>query len=242
MWLSILKGTIIIIVPLSLYPIWGLEGVILGMIIGNIISSFTFFSFLKKIKSFNLIKKNFQVLLHNFGLDVSLNLSRVVDKLVIVPIFGFATVGIYQFNLQILFLIEMLPLALHSFLLSEESSETKIKKFYFYPIFGAIGITIIAILFSPFVINEYFPKYSEGIIGLQIIMVSIIPLTLSSILIAKLQAKESTKIGYSAFIRIGSLLFLIVILGEPFEIIGLSLAVLFSNILNLIFLYILFKK
>lgn len=242
MWLSILKGVLILIIPLSFYPIWGLEGIILGMILGNIISSFTFFSFLKKINSFNLIKKNFRVILNNFGLDVSLTLPRVVDKLVIVPILGFATVGIYQFNLQILFLIEMLPISLHSFLLSEESSNEKIKKFYWYPIIGAIGITIIGIIVSPFVINEYFPKYYEGIFGLQIILLSLVPLTLSSIINAKLQAKESTKIGFSAFVRIGSLLFLIVLLGEQFEIIGLSIAVLVSSVLNLLFLYILFKR
>lgn len=73
-------------------------------------------------------------------------------------------------------------------------------------------------------------------------MIAIIPLTISSILNAKLQSKESTVVGYSAIVRIGSMLVLIPILGSMFDLIGLSVAVLLSIILYTISLYIIYKK
>jgi len=73
-------------------------------------------------------------------------------------------------------------------------------------------------------------------------VLSIIPLTISSIFSAKLQAKESTKIGYSAIIRIGTLLALIAVLGTFYDLVGLSLAVLLSIVLNTIFLVFIYRK
>ena len=46
----------------------------------------------------------------------------------IAPLLGFTSLGIYQFNIQILFGLELIPIAIHSFLLSEESSGKKHKK------------------------------------------------------------------------------------------------------------------
>ena len=58
----------------------------------------------------------------------------------------------------------------------------------------------------------------------------------------KLQANESTLVGYSAVVRIGSLIILIPILGDMFGLIGLSLSVLFSIIFHTISLLIVLKK
>jgi len=66
---------------------------------------------------------------------------------------------------------------------------------------------------------------------------------LVSVLIAKLQSFESTKVGFAAVTRIVALLFFIVILGTWYDLLGLSFAVLLSSILETIFLsYLFFKK
>lgn len=56
-----------------------------------------------------------------------------------------------------------------------------------------------------------------------------------------MQAVESSKVGYSAIVRIGSLLILLSVLGNAYGLIGFSLSVLISSILNTIFLYFLYK-
>jgi len=162
--------------------------------------------------------------------------------LLIAPLMGFTTLGIYQLNIQILFALEVFPIALHSFLLSEESSGKTHKKTSLVIIVASCFIVILVILFSPFFINTFFPKYSEGILGLQILIISLVPLTVSAIFNAKLQAEESTKIGYSAIVRIASLLLFIALLSETYGLIGLSLSVLISTSLNTGFLFFIFRR
>jgi len=242
--LDILKSIIMIIFPIGLFFILEIPGILLGIAISNFLCSFHFLKKLNfKVQNFNKIRKNLKVLLHNFGADISSNLPRVVDKLLIAPLLGFTLVGIYQFNLQILFALEMLPIMIHAFLLSEESSGKTIqRKFYFFIILIAIIVVLSVVIFSPILVSELFPKYQEGIFSLQIIVFSIFPLVASSIFSAKLQAKESIQIGYSAIVRIASLLILILILGNLYGLVGLSVSVLLSSTIYAIFLFILYQK
>jgi len=90
-------------------------------------------------------------------------------------------------------------------------------------------------------LSNLFPKYIEGVFPLQILGIAIIPMTINAILTAKLMSRESTKIGFSAVIRIGTLLGLIALLGEFYGLLGLSLAVLISIASNTIFLSILYR-
>lgn len=243
MILAISKGGLMIIIPIILYFQFDIAGILIGMAISYFVCSTDFLRMIKiKIQSFNHIKKNYKVIIHNFGIDASTILSRRIDKLIIAPLMGFTFLGLYQFNLQILFGLEIIPIALHQFLLSEESRGQKHKKIIL-GIFGfSVLITILVILFSPFIVEQLFPKYSDGITSLQILIVSIIPLTLGAIFSAKLQARESTKVGYSAFARIGTLVILIIILGSNFELIGLSIAVLVSTIAYTTYLSVLYYK
>jgi len=242
-WLSIIRGILIIIVPLIFYYYFDLFGILLGLSLGYLITGFQFFSLLKrKVQLIELVKNNFRMFSHNFGVDVSTNLVRYVDKLLIVPILGFTTTGLYQFNIQILFGLEIIPLALHGFLLSEESSGKSHKKIQLIVIFASIIIVIVTIIFSPVIIETLFIKYVDGISSLQIVIIALIPLSFAAILNAKLQSMESKKIGYSAFVRIGSLLILIPIFGQNYGLNGLSLAYLISAILYVIFLIVLFLK
>jgi len=241
MFNAFLRSSSIIIFPILLYFIFDIPGILLGMAIGNIIACIPFF---KKIKltSFFQLKNNYKVLIHNFGVNASTELSLTVDKLLVAPLFGFFIVGVYQLNIQILIGLSVLPTILYSFLLSEESSGASHKKITYLAFIVSIIMAILAYVLAPIFVNEFFPKYSEGIFGLQIMIWSIIPLTISSYFNAKLQARESTKIGYSAIFRIGLLLLLLAWLGQLYGFVGLSLAILFSIISNTIFLAILYYK
>ena len=241
--LNILKGTFILALPITLYFYFDISGVLVGMSVAYLVSSFSFFQVWKiKDLSLQFFKKNFSVLLHNFGVDSSTSFVRFIDKLVIIPILGFTSLGIYQLNIQILVGLELLPLSLHSFLLSEESSGKSHKKISIIVIIISIVIAITMIFLAPIIISSVLPKYSEGIPSLQILILSLIPLSIAAIFNAKLQSQGSTKVGYSALVRIGSLVILIIILGSQFDLIGLSLSVLFSSILYSMFLAYIFKK
>lgn len=239
---DITKSILVIIIPLLLFLIFDIPGILIGFSIGYLLCSFQFFKKIKFRLDRTFIKKNYKFLLHNFGVDVSSNFPRVADKILIVPILGFTVVGIYQFNLQILFALEMLPILAHGYLLSEISSGKKNQKISRLVILLSVFVVIIVIMLSPGFVKTFYSEYVEGLLALQIIVISLIPVSISAVLTARLQAKESKHVGFSVFIRIGSLFILILTLGQIYGVEGLSYSVLISSSLTAIFLYILVKK
>lgn len=240
-WLTVTKNILIVVLPLGLYFVFEIPGVLIGMAAGNFVASLDFFKSIKRdVQSFSGLKKNYKVLIHNFGVDASTYLPRIADKLVIVPLFGFISAGLYQFNIQFLFALEMFAIAFHSFLLSEEASGKSQKKVIFIFIPLSVILVLIGIIFAPIFVEQFFPKYFEGVLSLQIMIVSFIPLSISAVFNAKLQAKQSTKVGFSAPVRIGSLLILLAILGTPYGLVGLAIAVFLSIVIYTIFLSIIY--
>ena len=89
-------------IPIGLYFIMDLPGILLGMTVSYLICSYSFFQKLSLKENFsNNIKNNFSVLLHNFGVDFSTRAPRFVDKLVVLPILGSTNLGIYQLTLMV---------------------------------------------------------------------------------------------------------------------------------------------
>ena len=240
-WVSVIRSIPIIILPIALYFAFDIPGILLGLAISNFLGSIDFFKSLSsKIQSFREIRSHRTVLMNNFGVDASSALNRWVDKLLIFPLYGFAFVGFYQFNLQILVVLMVLPTALYSFMLSEKSSGKKHKRVVSATLLITFVIVIFVIIFSPFVIEQLFPKFEQGVKALQILIISVIPLSVTQILKADLQAQESTKVGFAGFARIGSLLAFIALLGN-FGLEGLSMAVLVSSSVETIFFLFLYR-
>ena len=187
MWFSIIKGLLLVSIPILLYFVWDISGILIGMIISHIVSSYSLFRKVHlKIPNFMIIKKNYQKIIHNFGIDVSLNLTRHIDKLVIVPLLGFYSAGIYQLNFQILIILEIIPLSVHSYLLAEESSGQKHTKIYLISIFISAILVLLIVITIPTIIENFLPKYSEGIFGMQVMTLALIPSSISVIFTAKL--------------------------------------------------------
>ncbi len=241
MFYSILKSGTYFIIPFSLYFIFDIYGIVFGLAISHFIASIVIFRKLT-IRSFFGLKKYYKILVHNFAVISGAHLSIVVDKLLIAPLFGFFIVGIYQFNLQVLLALDALPGVLTLYLISEESKGIRHRKLSYIVVVASIILVVTAIVLAPILVPVFFEKYSDGIPALQILVISVIPLTINAIYNSKLLAKESTKIGFSAIVRIGSMLILIAILGELYGLIGLSLAVLISISVNALFLYLLYQR
>ena len=241
MWINILKSAFIFSLPFPLYFFLDIPGIILGMAIASLIPSFQYLKHIK-LSWFKDMKQNYKILVNNFGFDISGTLPLMIDKLIISTFFGLYVVGIYQLNLQIFLAISIIPASLSSYLISEESRGFTHLRFSVIIIVSSIAIAVLGIFLSPFVITEFFPKYSEGIIGLQILLLTIFPQSIATVFTAKLMAKKSTKLGYLAFIKIISIIVLIIYLGELYNFVGLSLAVLLSSVFSLIFLVFISKK
>lgn len=237
-----IRNILFFILPLILYFVLDLEGILIGIALANLVPGLDYFRHVRFTKNlYSNIKTNLRQLIHNFSVDASINLPRTVDRILIAPLFGYVVVGIHHFNMQVLFALEIIPTVLYLFLLSEESSGIKHKKITYVMIFASIITGIVAVFASPIVISAFFPNFTDGIPALQIMVISIIPLTFASVFTAKLQASESTSIGYSLVARIGVLLGLVVYLGEKYGLVGLALSVLISSVVYAVFVAMLWK-
>ena len=235
---SILKSVAFFIIPLIFYFPFGISGIIIGMAISNFVGSLPFYRHLK-IRNLVGVRKYFKVLLHNFGVNAGNFLPIMIDKLVIVSIFGFFIVGVYQFNLQVLIALSVLSGILGQYLISEESRGKRHRKLSLLVVLVSVVVTIVAIVITPILVPIFYPKYVDGIQSLQIMLLAIIPKAIGTIFKSKQLARESTKIGYSAIVTIGTLLILIVFLGQLYGLIGLAIAVLATISANTLFFYIL---
>ena len=83
----------------------------------------------------------------------------------------------------------------------------------------------------------------QGIDSAQIMVLGIIPMSVNAILYSKFLGTEKSKIVLtSASVRLSSLFVMILILGDLYGLIGLSLAVLLATMANVIFSYSLYRK
>jgi len=237
------RSVIWIVIAISLYFVMEIPGILLGMAIGNFAFSYNYLKSLKlKAWSFNKLKSKSKIILQNFGIDVQQLIPNQIDKLVIVPLFGFQITGIFHFAIQVLIAIELLTVVLHRFLLAEQSSE-KISKRFIYLVLLMSGIIIIAgIYLAPIIIVNLFSEYESSISAVQLIVFGVIPLICIAILNAKLQVLESKLVGYGVVIRIGANLTLIPLLGGLMGMIGLVMANLISLVLLTIYLVIIYTK
>jgi len=240
---GILKGLFVISLPILFYFVADIPGILLGMALSNLFCSFHFLSKIKfKLNSFHELKSNLQFITHNFGIQASAGFTKFLDKLLIVPLLGFTYAGLYQFNLQILLALTILPAALHAFLLTEEAGGTTHTKITYFTIIAAIFLVLISIPLSPLLIDYFFPKYTDGIPSLQVMIITLIPLSITAALSAKLQAVESKKVGYPAIARVVALLGFVILLGNFYGLMGLALAVLISSTIETILLTIIYRN
>jgi len=238
---STIKSGTFFVIPILLYFVFDINGIIFGMAISNFLGSIPFFKNLS-FRSLTGLKNYYKVLIHNFGVHAGISLPLTIDKLLIAPLFGFLIVGIYTFNLQVFIAISVLPGILSQYLISEESSGVRHRKLSLVVVLASIVLAVIVIILAPVLVPIFYPLYAEGIESLQIMVITIIPLSIEVIFRSRLLAQTSTKIGFTLFVRIGSLLILLAVLGEFYGLIGLAIAILVSQCANTLFLYFLYQK
>ena len=92
---------------------------------------------------------------------------------------------------------------------------------------------------SPTILLDIFPKYSEAVVAIQIISISVIPGTIALLYESKLLALEKSK--FLVISKISATIIIVggfLTLGVVYEIIGLALTLLIAAIFQAIFLVI----
>lgn len=229
---------LLIIFSLSLYYIIGFEGVILGI-------GFSFIPYvivaLKEIKNskinFQLLKERKGFIFNNYFLDVIGAFNGTLDKLIILPLFGYVLLGNYQLAQQFFLVLIIIPSMIFQYILPHDSSgnaNQKLKKaiIVFSVISAGLGIVL-----APIVITIFFEEFNESINLIQIISVAIIPSTIIMTHTSKFLGMAKSKIVLS-----GSVIFLsvqiplIFILGDILGINGAAFSLIIASSVQAIFL------
>jgi len=228
---------------LLLYQLMGTSGLILGIGLSFLILFPVIInSFKKSNVDFSLIKPRFGFMMNNYGLTIEKIFAGQVDKIIIVSILGFATVGNFHLGIQVLSIMMILPVVVFQYTLPRDAKGISNKQIKKITIIISIIFAILGIILAPIILPTIFPKYAEVVEIVQILSIYIIPNTINTTIISNYLGKEKSKIvliGQS--ISISTYVLGILTLGTELGINGIAIAYVLSGIVQTIF-YIIYKK
>ena len=237
----IIQKLLMVGLAIGFYNLIGINGVILGLGLGFLPYSIRLYKGFKNTKiDFSLLKKHSGFISYNYILSLATTFSGHFDKIIIVPILGFAILGNYALAIQLLAILEMIPGIIFKYILPHDATGNPNRKLKQVTIISSIGLAGMGIIISPIIIPVLFPKYIEAIEVFQIVSVSIIPTTISFTITSKILGLEKSKLLIiSSGIYLISQITLIVVLGQIYGITGIAVAfVIAVSIQTIILIYI----
>ncbi len=113
------------------------------------------------------------------------------------------------------------------YLVPQESEGRKNKKIKIFVITISIFVALVSIVVMPYAVTAILPEYEDAILPIQILSVSVIPLTISAIQNSQFLGKENSQVVLiGGIIQSLVYLFLIILLGTPFGLEGISIGLL----------------
>jgi len=221
-------GTLVL--GLLFYWIMGVEGILYALAISYAIFSIIIIKQFRNSKvDFKLLKNRTQFIFENY-------IHRIVDRartnlyeIIIVPILGFAILGNFSLAMQFVSLAFLGSAVVFKYTLPDDARGEKNRRLKFYTIILSISLTIIGIITLPIVLPVFFPEYTEIVDPIRIIIISVIPLTITNIFMSEYLGNEkSRRILISRLISLSTFIILTIVLGSEFGITGLTVAYLIS--------------
>jgi len=231
---KIARSVITVVAAIGLYHVLGISGIVLGFAIGTIPDIIGVYNYItRKKESIFILKPKIGFMLNVWGAIILSNLLRWGDKILIGATLGFTILGDFQLALQYVFLLYQIPIIVSMYLLPQEVEGTKNKKIKSWFIVISIGIALLSYLLIPQIIPSLFPEYTSSIIPMQIMGITIIPITISYIYEAQLLGKGKSKpIVIITAIQVGAYFSLLMILSSAMDLLGLALAFLLTSFIK----------
>lgn len=238
------KGSTLVL-GLGFYFLLGVDGIIMALAISYVFYIPIILNGFKHSKlTFDLFKKKIRFIGSNYLIILTGVFREHTDKLIIVPILGFSYLGNYSLATQVIVVLMIIPSTVFKYILPFDSRGQSNRKIKSYTILSSVILTAIGFFVIPVFIDEIFPKFTDVSESIQIMSISIIPLTISLIFTSEFLGKEN-----SSHVLIGSIITLsvmitgILLLGPIYEAVGIAYAFVISSTAQCSFLtYIHFTK
>ena len=236
----IIQKILMVIFSILLFYAIGNDGVLIGMSFSFLFLAIPLYNQCKNTKiDFNILKSKKNFMINNYVLDLSRMFGWSLDKVIIVPLFGFAILGNYQLGLQFYTVFLLLPSIVYQYILPQDASgksNTLLKKL---TIIVSIGIAGLGVIFSPIFVPMMFPEFHEAVIIIQIMSLGVIPGTINYLYISKFLGQLRSKIVLTGSgLYLGTIIPGIIILGEIFHVEGLAISFVLAGTVEGIFLIV----
>jgi O-antigen/teichoic acid export membrane protein len=236
-----------LMVALSLVLYQFIEG-INGIIFGISISFFVYIPLIiKTFKvnkiNFSLLRPNFQFLIYSYFIELISVSTKHIDKFVIVPLLGFVMMGNYQLGIQFIGLFQLLPLIVLKYTIPIDAVGTSSKHLKIATILFSACLTILIIFLSPILIPLFFQKFIYVVNIIQILSLSLVPFTISTLYTSKFYAKnDSRTVSISVLIFVLSFILFIILFIDVLDINLISIIYVISTIFSVLFYFIIDLK
>lgn len=222
---------------IAFFFVFGPMGILLGFAVSHIALSVRFLHSLQGFSlQFGAIRAKFRFSAYSLGWNILQILPTILDKALIIALFGATTLGLYQLGAQFISMAGILPSSIYQFLLPKKSAGMISRKVLLLAIFLSVGMAAAFVILSPIIIDALFQNYTDAKQLVQLTGVAIVPLTITSIMNSILQAKEKASVTFAGgVLYIAVLLAGIVAFGTSWGINGLGVAFLFAQSLQAIF-------
>ncbi len=234
----ILRQMVSVGLAIFFFQIWGINGILFGYFLGTLIAFKELYPLMKNKKiEYSILRPKIRFISETFSLRISRNVIHWGDKLLIGALFGFTSLGSYYFASQYMRLLYAFPKTIAQYLLPQEAEGKNYKKLKLVSILAACLVALISIVAISYGIHIFFPKFTETILPIQIMSISIIPHIISQIQITEYLGKGNSRMVLKANIfQVTLYLLLIIGLGQSFGLMGLAFAFLIATTLKPIFI------
>jgi len=235
---------LVLIFGLSFFYLFGVDGILFGFILSYL--HFTYLIYkefsISKI-DFKLLKTHFGFIFNNYIINIAGSFRSHLDKIIIGSFLSFSILGNYSLSVQLFSLMMLLTNSIYKYTLSLDSRGIDTKKIKSYAIYSSIIISMLGFFILPLIIPFVFPKYLAAIDSIKIISLTVIPATIGQILSSKLLGNEKSRhILQGRILSAGIMISLLLLLGNTYELIGISLAFLLSTTSYSLYLFFISKK
>ena len=219
---------------ISFFYIFNEEGILYALSISYIFFSIIIVKRFRKTKiNFSILKDKSKFLFDNYIIEIITKSNTHLNKLIIAPFLGFAILGNFSLAMQLVNVGLVFTLIVFKYTITYDAQGQENKKLKKITLLVSIGISLLGVLLSPYLIPVFFSEYVEVIDVVQIAIFSIIPLTITKLYTSKFLGQENSKrVLFSKIISMVSFILGILVLGSFYGIIGVAFAYLFSSILE----------
>jgi len=239
----LLQKILTVVFGLSFYYFFGIEGIIFGLALSYSHFIIIVYKGFKENKiNFSLLKPHKEFIINNYMANLVNVLRNNLDKILIVPLAGFATLGNYALAMQV-FAILIIPSELVlKYILPQDASDSSKVELKRSIILVSVGLTIFGIVVLPVLIEYLFPEYIESLDAIRIISISAIPTTIGYLLVSKLLSEEKSKfILYGRLTSMAVFISTLLILTPLLGISGIALSFVFSTTSQTLFFLLVYK-